>query len=208
MATELNAEKSEATSPRKLSPTWLTIGAIGIVLLGLLFISLNLAQNRNAATTSYGTSIDVNDEAALTQETLRISDELECPICEGQSVAYSNSMLATEMKAEVRRQLEGGATEAEIQRYFVDRYGEVVLREPPRTGFNQVLWLMPFIAIGAGALMLIVMLLRTNRNRRATQAAGNQSAGNQAAATSDVAGVDQEIEELLSGYDKELFSSK
>lgn len=188
---------------RKLSSTWLTIGAIILVLLGLLFISLNLAQNRDAATTAYGTSIDVNDEAALTQETLRISDELECPICEGQSVAYSNSMLATEMKAEVRRQLKAGATEAEIQQYFVDRYGEIVLREPPRSGFNQVLWQMPFIAVGAGALMLIVMLLRTNRNRRSTQATDEPTSK-----TMNASSTDQEIDELLSQYDEELFSSK
>lgn len=188
---------------RRLSSNWLTVGVIGLVLLGLLFISLNLAQNRNAATTAYGTSVDVNDEAAVTQETLRISDELECPICEGQSVAYSNSMLATEMKAEVRRQIEAGATEVEIKQYFVDRYGEMVLREPPRTGFNQILWLMPFIAIGAGVLVLLFMLLRTNRNRRATQADRDPPAG-----SDDVVGVDQEIEELLSEYDRELFSSK
>lgn len=203
MATEQQAEQNPAPPARKFSTSWLTLGAAAFVLLGLLFISLNLVQNQNATTTQYGVSIDPNDEAALMQETLRIGTELECPICEGQSVAYSNSMLATEMRAEVRRQLEAGATEAEIKQYFVDRYGEIVLREPPRSGFNWLLWQMPFIAIGAGVLILLGMLLQTSRNRRATRVDGEQPS-----ATGSASVVDADIEELLSHYDEELFTSK
>lgn len=204
--------------PQRISANWFTIGATLLVLIGLLLLSLTLAQNLNQSTSSYS-RLSPDDDVAVAQETLRIGDDLQCPICEGQSVAYSNSRLAVEMRAQITKQLEDGSTEAEIKQYFVDRYGEIVLREPPRTGLNLLLWQMPFIAVGLGILALGLTLWRTARNRRVAQPIPAISSttvspttesptpipSQQAQAEDANTVVDPELKDLLAQYDKELF---
>ncbi len=92
-----------------------------------------------------------------------IAGELQCPICAGQSVDESSSQLAQQMRALIRKKLEDGESRQQILAYFVDRYGESILREPPRFGFNQVLWWLPAAGIAAGAALLAVFLLRWRR---------------------------------------------
>ena len=174
---------------------WIVLPLILLVLVGLVAIGMtlmpNLRQPFNATTT------DAN--ALLTQEMLRIGDELQCPVCAGQSVAYSNSQLAAEMRVQIMEQLRAGADEATIKQYFVDRYGEVVLREPLRTGLNLWLWRMPVLGLFAGLAILGWMLMQTNRNRRLKLAEAGPHVGNQ------VGDMDPEVQTLLTQYDKELF---
>jgi cytochrome c-type biogenesis protein CcmH len=97
-----------------------------------------------------------------------IASELQCPICAGQSVDESASQLAQQMRALIRRKLEDGESREQILAYFVDRYGESILREPPKVGFNQVLWWLPASGIAIGAVLLAIFLLRW-RTRPATE---------------------------------------
>jgi cytochrome c-type biogenesis protein CcmH len=50
--------------------------------------------------------------------------------------------------------LADGKSEAEIKQYFVDYYGARVLAEPPRTGFNWLVYVVPPIVIVAGIFVL------------------------------------------------------
>ena len=47
---------------------------------------------------------------------------------------------------------------AEIQRYFVQRYGEWILLSPPRRGFNLLVWLLPLVFVTAGLVVVIAAL--------------------------------------------------
>lgn len=167
------------------------LGLAGMVLLGMT-LATNLGQPDPSS--QYG-------EGVLTQEMLRIGDELQCPICEGQSVAFSNSRLAEEMRLQIMEQLAAGADEATIKRYFVDRYGEVVLREPSRTGLNLWLWWMPVIGLVVGLFVLLWTLRQTNRNHKLNQTASDSTT----AKKSD--DLDPEIEAIISQYDRELLES-
>ncbi|MHB1131607.1 MAG: cytochrome c-type biogenesis protein [Chloroflexota bacterium] len=100
-----------------------------------------------------------------------IASELQCPICSGQSVNESTSPLAQQMRLLIRKKLEDGESREQILAYFVDRYGESILREPPKVGFNQLLWLLPGSILLVGSVLLAFFLLRW-RNRPAACAAG------------------------------------
>ena len=50
--------------------------------------------------------------------------------------------------------LADGKSEAEIKQHFVDYYGARVLAEPPRTGFNWLVYVVPPIVIVAGVFVL------------------------------------------------------
>ena len=43
-------------------------------------------------------------------------------------------------------------SDEEIMAYFTERYGEWILRSPPVSGFNMVLWVLPGAAIITGFL--------------------------------------------------------
>ena len=97
------------------------------------------------------------DEALETQ-VKEIAHQLRCPTCQALSVKESEAGLASNMKTKIRQMLQSGKSEAEIQQYFVDRYGEWILRSPPKTGSNLFLWLAPGVltAIAAFGVILFV----------------------------------------------------
>ena len=75
---------------------------------------------------------------------------------------------APRLHRDVVRLVEGGYSADEIVAAFQDTYGEHILMAPPKRGFNLVGWVMPFAAIGAGALV-IVGLLRSWRRPAAAE---------------------------------------
>lgn len=106
---------------------------------------------------------------AIDAEARAIAAELQCPICSGQSVADSQSQLAQQMRSTIRQRLEMGESREQVIAYLVDRYGEAILREPTRTGFNQVLWLLPTAGLlVGGALAAFLVYKWHNRRRRDT----------------------------------------
>jgi cytochrome c-type biogenesis protein CcmH len=99
----------------------------------------------------------------LDDEVLEIGAMLRCPICQNLSVAFSPSQLAGQMRGVIRQKLEMGESREQIIQYFVDRYGESILLEPPKRGFNLVAWRGPFLAVLVGAIGLYWLLRNWTR---------------------------------------------
>jgi cytochrome c-type biogenesis protein CcmH len=91
-----------------------------------------------------------NGSASIEQRTQEIAAGLRCPVCQNLSVADSPSGLAAEMRSSIEQRLRAGETPDQIRAFFVQRYGEWVLLEPPRSGFNLVAWAIPIAALLAG----------------------------------------------------------
>lgn len=104
------------------------------------------------------------------ERTLELSKKLACPVCDGQSIADSQARLAREMKQTIETQVQSGKSDEEIIDFFVARFGEEVLLEPPREGVNLALWWIPVVALLLGALV-VGLYLRDNL-RPARRAAG------------------------------------
>ena len=66
-----------------------------------------------------------------------------CPVCPGESIDQSQNDIAGYMKQIVLDQVESGRTDEEIRNYFVERYGPVVLMQPPNKGVGWIAWLIP-----------------------------------------------------------------
>ncbi len=98
-----------------------------------------------------------------------IARELQCPICENNSVLDSPSELAQQMYGIIKDQVAAGKSREEILQYFVDRYGEVVLREPPKTGFTLLVWVGPMIAALIAALGVGSVVRSRLRNARTAE---------------------------------------
>lgn len=83
----------------------------------------------------------------LPPEVFKIARALRCPVCQGESAAESNSGVAQEMRRLIAEMLKEGKSEAEIKAFFVERYGEWILYEPPRRGVTLWVWVLPALAL-------------------------------------------------------------
>jgi cytochrome c-type biogenesis protein CcmH len=93
--------------------------------------------------------------------------ELVCPVCET-TLDQSNAPVAERMKAFIRERIAAGDTEDEIKDALVAEFGPGVLAPPAKSGFGLLAWLLPLLALGAGAI--VVGLLVRTWSRRGTPA--------------------------------------
>lgn len=89
-------------------------------------------------------------EDPLERQMLDIAKDLRCAVCQNQPISESNADLARDMRNIVREQIQAGKSREEILNYFVERYGDYVLLNPPKRGMGMIVWLAPI------ALLLVV----------------------------------------------------
>lgn len=89
-----------------------------------------------------------------------IAAQLRCPVCQNESVADSPAELAAQMRALIREKLAAGESDDQIVAYFVSRYGEWILLEPPRRGVLWIVWGAPALALLAGVWLAVTFLRR------------------------------------------------
>lgn len=107
-----------------------------------------------------GAGRDAGGPRPLEDRVQEIASDLRCPVCQNLSVADSPSRLAGEMRAEIASRLRAGASADEVRGYFVERYGDWVLLEPPRRGLNLVPWLVPVVGLIAGGGIWLALVRR------------------------------------------------
>jgi cytochrome c-type biogenesis protein CcmH len=95
----------------------------------------------------------------------RLADELRCPTCQAQSVKDSDAGLAVNMRNRIRELIAEGRSDQEIRQFFVERYGDWVLRSPPKKGFALFLWLAPGVVMVIAGWLLIRFIIRRSQQR-------------------------------------------
>lgn len=91
----------------------------------------------------------------LEEQTMVISHELRCPVCQGLAIGDSPSIMAANMKAQVRELLERGYTEEQILSYFEKSYGQFVLLKPKFQGVNTLVWILPIAVLAIGFVLVV-----------------------------------------------------
>ncbi|MDR5708725.1 MAG: cytochrome c-type biogenesis protein CcmH [Armatimonadota bacterium] len=104
--------------------------------------------------------------SSLEDRVREVASRLMCPVCAGRTVAESTSELAAQMRALIRERLQRGESPEAIVAYFVERYGEGILAEPPRRGLGALVWLAPALAILGGLAYVVARFGRTGAGLR------------------------------------------
>ena len=93
----------------------------------------------------------------------KITKNLRCLICQGQSVYDSDSEFANSVKILVDKKLDDGFTEKQIYSYLKSKYGEWVLYDPEFNKKTYFLWLLPiFMFILGGVIIFKLFIMRKN----------------------------------------------
>lgn len=122
----------------------------------------------------------------------RVAHELFCPTCESLPVDVCPTEVCSDWRAEIRLQLESGASDEEILDYFATRYGTGVLANPPAEGLGNFFWIGPILVVIFGLFIF-------GRQMQKLQAeAANQHKPSQTATSSGDPYRDR-IEEELNG---------
>lgn len=102
---------------------------------------------------------DARDEARA-QALMR---EIRCVVCENEPVSQSTADIAVDMRRTIRTQIETGASDTEVRRFFSDRYGQFVLFRPPTSGLGLLLWAFPFALLAGVGLAIGLKLFKRRR---------------------------------------------
>ena len=100
-------------------------------------------------------SFFANAENINTKLLNKISKNIRCLICQGQSVYDSQSDFAVSMKLVIKKKLEEGSTESQIYEYLKNQYGEWITYDPELNKNTFFLWLFPIFIFVVGVWLII-----------------------------------------------------
>lgn len=92
-----------------------------------------------------------------------VAAELRCLVCQGQSLADSNSDFAKDMRVQIQEMMEGGMSDRQAVDFMVERYGDYVRYRPPFKATTMLLWFGPFILLAVGVAVLYTNVLRRRK---------------------------------------------
>jgi len=117
------------------------LALVVVVLLGAVITSPALAQDPVPTP-----SVD---------EINAIAKRMYCPVCENIPLDVCATEACEQWREMIGEKLSLGWTEDEIFDYFVLLYGDRVLSEPPRTGINWLIYILPPIFILIGIYVIV-----------------------------------------------------
>ncbi len=108
-------------------------------------------------------NININLHSNELVEESKIHKNLRCLVCQGQSIADSNSDFALTLKMVVKDLIEQGKTEEQIYSFLSDKYGDWILYKPKFNLDNFLLWGLPYLALIIGGLIIVFFIRKSSK---------------------------------------------
>ena len=89
----------------------------------------------------------------------KITKNLRCLICQGQSVYDSESEFANSIKTVVENKITEGYSENEIYSFLKDKYGQWIVYDPEFNKNTLILWILPMLLFLIGGAIIIKNLI-------------------------------------------------
>lgn len=106
----------------------------------------------------------VQNETDIDIQVREIAKTLRCTVCQTENIWESGAPLAQQMRGVIRERLSLGHSKEEIRAYFLSRYGDYILMEPPKHGVNWFIWVAPFLLLLIGGFFLYKEVTHWVRN--------------------------------------------
>ena len=94
------------------------------------------------------------------EQTINITKNLRCLICQGQTIHESNSDFAESMKKYIKSELENGKTDEEIFSSLVKKYGQWIIYDPGISRNTLLLWGLPLLLFFVGGAIIVKKIFR------------------------------------------------
>jgi len=117
-------------------------------LLIINFLSLNSVMSQN-----------------FSQLEIKIFKNIRCLVCQGQSIADSNSDFAQTIKSVVSDKISQGKNEKEIYNFLSSKYGDWIVYKPSLNIPNLMLWVIPYLFVMFGVMFFLKNLRKNRQNK-------------------------------------------
>ena len=88
------------------------------------------------------------------EQTINITKNLRCLICQGQTIHESNSDFAESMKKYIKGELENGKTNDEVFSSLIEKYGQWIVYDPGISRNTLLLWSLPLLLFLIGGVII------------------------------------------------------
>ena len=93
----------------------------------------------------------------------KIHKNLRCLVCQGQSIADSNSDFAITLKMVVKDLIKNGKSEDEIYDFLSEKYGDWILYNPKLNAGNLLLWSLPYLVLVFGGVIIVFLIRKQSK---------------------------------------------
>ena len=93
----------------------------------------------------------------------KITKNLRCLVCQGQSSYDSDSEFANSLKIVVDNKINEGLSEKQIYSYFQSKYGEWILYDPLFNKNTYFLWLLPLLIFFLGGAIIFNKFIKKEK---------------------------------------------
>ena len=90
----------------------------------------------------------------------KITKNLRCLICQGQTIHESNSDFAESMKKYIKSELENGKTNDEVFSSLIEKYGQWIVYDPGISRNTLLLWALPLLLFLIGGVIIAKKIFR------------------------------------------------
>ena len=94
------------------------------------------------------------------EQTVNITKNLRCLICQGQTIHESNSDFAESMKKYIKGELENGKTNDEVFSSLIEKYGQWIVYDPGISRNTLLLWALPLLLFLIGGAIIAKKIFR------------------------------------------------
>lgn len=110
-----------------------------------------------ALTTLVFAAVDEGAPVTNADRAYDLAQDFACPVCQGQSVAESDVVVARNIRREIRIWVDEGRSDAYIRDQLVDTFGEDVDYTPSSDGVTALVWILPVVAgaVAVGGLVIV-----------------------------------------------------
>lgn len=93
----------------------------------------------------------------------QLSNDLRCPLCQNTNLTGSPGGVAEDLRREIHRMIIEGMSNAQIEQFMFERYGDFIFYRPRLRAETVLLWFGPLIFLLIGGLV-IYGIARKSRN--------------------------------------------
>ena len=94
----------------------------------------------------------------------KITKNLRCLVCQGQSVYDSDSEFAISLKLVVSNKIKEGLSEDQIYNFLIEKYGDWIVYKPPFNKANTILWIFPYFVLVIGGFFIFLILRKKDNH--------------------------------------------
>ena len=93
----------------------------------------------------------------------KITKNLRCLVCQGQSVYDSDSEFANSLKLVIKNKIKQGQSEEQIYKFLTNKYGEWILYDPKFNKNTYLLWFLPILILLLGGAIIFKNLIKIKK---------------------------------------------